>query len=200
MMNDDSLKNIAAVLSYLQEENRSIAKTKLYDDIRSGLLRRQKDKSFKLKEVKRYAASLPFSGTPERLAEEAGARLAEREEQEIRRIKAVADKEEFNLMVRKGEYIRRDAVFQELAIRAVALASGLKTFFESRALDLVAEVEGNPKKTLNLVRALEGGLDAALNEYAQTDNIELIFAAPPTLEGESPITDDEPYPAEEGAQ
>ena len=147
-------KNWKEALTYLQEDcGRKIGQTKLFADIKAGRLRKQPDGTFKRRDLDRYAASLPTAGTPDKLATDAARRQREKEEQEIRRIRAVADKEEFILKVKQGQYISRDDVYQELAARAVALSASLKTEFEARSLDVIALVEGNPKKSGPFVEA-----------------------------------------------
>ena len=77
----------------------------------------------------------------------------------------------------KGRYILKEQVHLELAARAVTLASGLKTAFEAQHLDLVALVDGNPRKGAALVEKLETMLDEALNEYSREMEFEVTFEA-----------------------
>lgn len=170
-----NLKDWRAVLAYVGENGRKLGKTKLFDDIRKGRLKKQPDGTFKQRDVDRYMASLPMAGTPDVVAEKAADRQRRKEEEEIRRIRAVADKEEFDLQVKKGRYILKEQVHLELAARAVTLASGLKTAFEAQHLDLVALVEGNPKKGAALVEKLEAILDEALNEYSREMEFEVVL-------------------------
>ncbi len=172
-----NLRDWRAVLAHVDENGRKLGKTKLFDDIKKGRLKKQPDGTFKQRDVDRYMASLPMSGTPDVVAEKAADRQRRKEEEEIRRIRAVADKEEFDLQVKKGRYILKEQVHLELAARAVTLASGLKTAFEAQHLDLVALVDGNPKKGAALVEKLETMLDEALNEYSREMEFEVIFEA-----------------------
>ena len=108
-----------------------------------------------------------MAGTPDSLARQAADRQRRKEEADIRKAEAAAEREEFDLAVKKGRFIAREQVYVELAARAVTLSSGLKTAFEARNLDLVALVDGNPKKAVALVEALERICDDALNEYSR---------------------------------
>ena len=172
-----NLQDWRGVLSYIAENGHKLGKTKLYDDIGRGRLKKQPDGTFKLRDVDRYMASLPLTGTPDVVAEKAADRRRRKEEEEIRRIKATADKEEFDLAVKKGRHIPKEQVHLELAARAVTLASGIKTAFEARNLDFVAAVDGNPKKSLALTSLLESILDEAMNEYSREMEFEVVFAA-----------------------
>ena len=173
-----AIKDANAVLAYIEEAGRKLKKTKLYEDIKIGRLKKQPDGSFKIRDVDRYAATLPTAGTPDRVAVDAAARQKRREAAEIRRIENAADREKFRHAVERGKFIARDQVFLELAGRAVTLAAGLKTAFESAVLDLIHMVEGNPKKAQNLTKAIEEKLDEAFNTYSQIEEFEILFTAP----------------------
>lgn len=169
-------KDWREALAYItQDLGRKLGKTKLFDDIKKGLLKKQGDGSFRIKDVERYAASLPMAATPDVLAEKASERQRRKEEEEIRRISAIADKEEFLLAVRKGQFIPREQVHLELAARAVTLSSGLKTTLEARGLDIIETVGGNPKKARDLFAFLEGVLDETLNEYSRPLEFDVVF-------------------------
>lgn len=175
MQETKNLKNIAEVLKYIEEQNRKVRKTKLYEDVNRGLLKKQTDGTFKLRDVDRYLVSLPMLGTSDSVAEKASERQRRKEEQEIRRITAIANKEEFDLAVKQGKFIPREKVYQELAARAVTLNMQIKTAFEVTAVELVELVEGNPKKTNNLKQKLTEIFETALSEYAKEMDIEVVF-------------------------
>lgn len=170
-----NLKDWRAVLAYVDENGRKLGKTKLFEDIKKGRLKRQPDGTFKQRDVDRYMATLPFSGTPDSVAEKAADRQRRKEEADIRRAEAAAKREEFDLAVKMGKYIPKEQVHLELAARAVALAAGLKTAFEARNLDFVAAVDGNPKKAPALLELLAGVQDEALNEYSREMEFQVTF-------------------------
>lgn len=173
-----NIQSTKEALTYIEENGRKVGKTKLYEDINIGRLKKQADGTFKQRDIDRYMVSLPMMGTSDAVAERAADRQKRKEEQEIRRIKAIADKEEFNLAVQKGKYIPKEQVHLELAARAMTLSAGLKTAFEAQGLETIYLVEGNPKKILTLVERLENILDEALNEYSR----EMEFTVQFTLE------------------
>jgi vancomycin resistance protein YoaR len=122
----DVFKSAGEVLRYLQEEKgRQIQKTKLYDDIRSGLLRKD-NKRYRRVDVDRYAASLPQGTTPDGRNAEAEALLRRREEAEVRIQEAKARSAERKDAIMAGQYVPREAVDQdsleELNAMAVACA------------------------------------------------------------------------------
>lgn len=182
-------KNVGEVLAYLQECGRQIEKSKLYADIRSGKIKKI-DKRFKKRDVDRFAASLPLATTPDGRVKDVEDRQRRKDEAEIRIKEATAKREEIKTAVMEGQYVLREQVDQELAARAMALHSGLKSQFEAAALDLVTRVGGDPKKSRALVAALEEVLDGACNEFARTIEFEVILGD----------EEDEPSPDGVGAE
>ncbi len=172
-----NLKDWRAVLAHVEENGRKLGKTKMFEDIKKGRLKKQPDGTFKQRDVDRYMASLPMAGTPDIVAEKAADRQRRKEEADIRKAEAAAEREEFDLAVKKGRFVPRELVHLELAARAVTLASGLKTAFEAQGLDIVSLVEGNPKKCTALIERLESILDEALNEYSREMEFEVTFEA-----------------------
>lgn len=166
-------KSAGDVLRYLQEDaGRQIARTKLYDDIKKGLLRKEK-RTFRRMDVEKYAASLPRSTTPDGRVADAEDRQRRREEAEIRIKEALAKREEKKNDILEGKYVLREDVDQELAAKAVALNMGLKSRIEAAALDLVTKVGGKPKRARTLVQEMDVLIDAACNEYAQPMEFEV---------------------------
>ena len=179
-------KNVGEVLTYLQESGRQIEKSKLYGDIRQGKIKKI-DKKFKRRDVDRYAASLPLSTTPDGRVKDVEDRQRRKDEADIRIKESTAKREEIKTAALEGKYVLREQVDQELAARAMALHSGLKSQFEAIALDLVTKVGGDPKKSRALVAALEEVLDGVCNEFARVIEFEVI------------IGDDDDEPESDGA-
>ena len=142
----DSLKNWSAVLAYVQDAGRKLGQTKFFEDVKRGRLKKQVDGSFRRRDVDRYMASLPMRETPDGVVARAAERQRKKEEAEIRKLRADADLRELELSVRRGKFIARDDVYQELAARALVLSSGIRTAFEAHALELVdAVVDAGPE-------------------------------------------------------
>lgn len=171
-----NLRDWRAVLAYVGENGRKLGKTKLYSDIGLGRLKKQPDGTFKQRDVDRYMASLPMAGTPDIVAEKAADRQRRKEEADIRKAEAAAEREAFDLAVKKGRYILKEQVHLELAARAVTLASTIKTAFEAQNLDLVATVDGNPKKGAALIERMGAILDEAFNEYSREIEFGVVFS------------------------
>lgn len=185
----DSLKNWSAVLAYVRDAGRKLGQTKFFEDVKRGRLKKQADGSFRRRDVDRYMASLPMQETPDGVVERAAERQRKKEEAEIRKLRADADLRELELSVRRGKFIARDDVYQELAARALVLSSGIRTAFEAHALELVDAVSGDPRKVTALTQALERIFDDALSEYSRELEITVDMADMPRQEGERHVAD-----------
>jgi len=167
------LSSVGDVLRHLQDEaGRQVKKTKLYEDIKRGLLRKEGG-TFRRRDVERYAASLPRATTPDGRVAAAEAMQRRAEEADVRIKEARAGREEKRNAILDGQYVAREDVDQELAARAVTLNTALKSKIEASSLDVVAKVGGEPKRAMTLVREMETLIDAACNEYAQPLEIDV---------------------------
>lgn len=170
---DEPIPNWQAVLQYIADAGRKVGKSKLYTDISRGRLKRQPDGTFKARDVDKYMLSLPMAGTPDGLADKAAERMTRKEEADIRRVEAAARREEFELELRVGKYIKKDDLYLELAGRAIALRDGLKAAFEMRAPEMIDVVGGDNDKLPQFLDAAAAVIDAALGQYAAPMEFEL---------------------------
>jgi hypothetical protein len=169
MSNNDGpkfFKNVGEVLSYLHDCHRQIEKSKLYEDIRQGAIKKTGGQ-FKQRDVDKYAASLPLSTTPDGKVKAVEDRQRRKDEAEIRIKEAQAIREEKKNAIIDEQYIARDQVYQEFASRAVALNAGLKSAVMAGALEMVTSVGGDPQKTDVLNREMEKLIDAATSEFSR---------------------------------
>lgn len=161
------LASVQAVLDYVAEAGRKLAKSKLYADVNEGRLRRQTDGSFQVKHVEKYLKSLPVAGNSEAFVDEVEKYQIRIDKAKLRRLEADAEAAEFNLEKQKGLYAKRDEVMVELAGRAVALREGLKSAFESAMPELVEAVGGDALKVPALRTVIERIVDTSMGEYAK---------------------------------
>ena len=171
----DVFKSAGEVLRYLKEEKgRQIEKTKLYDEIRQGRLRKE-DRKYRRVDVDKYAASLPLATTPDGRVAAQELLQRRREEAEVRIQEARAKREERKSAILDGQFVSRVDIDQELAARAVTLNQGVKSKIEAVALDLVSKVGGKPKAARTLAFEIEQIVDAACAEYAQPMEFEVVL-------------------------
>lgn len=103
-----TLKTATDVLEYLLKNGRKIKKSKLYQDIKKGVLRRNADLSFSVGNVDKYGTTLPMSETPELVAQDAEERVRRKDNADIRIKEAEARRKELAADVAEGKYIPRE--------------------------------------------------------------------------------------------
>ena len=171
----ETLPTVAAVLAYLGEGGRKVRKSKLYQDVKAGLLVRQPGGGFLRAAVDVYAEGLPLEAVPKDISDQNKELARRRQEATIRKIEEETARIRFKGEVERGRYIPREDVELELAGRAVVLESGIRQAVEMNVLDLVHLVGGDPRKSQEFLERFEAMLDAALNEYAGTAEFEVTF-------------------------
>ncbi len=173
-----NLKGVKDVLLYIQNElGRKVKQAKLYQDIKKGLLRRDKAGGFNRREVDKYATTLPMVETPEHVTREVWDAQRRKDEADIRIKEADARRKELAVAVAEGKLIARDIVDQELAARAVAFNAALKTAMEARALEFIQAVGGEPKLAHHFLGIADSVVDDCCNRYAQPMEIEVTLDA-----------------------
>lgn len=162
-----SIPDYKGVLEYVAEAGRKLAKSKLYDDVKRGRLKKQTDGSYRVRDVDRYILSLPLSGTPNGLTERVADRQRRKEEADIRKAEAQAKREEFNLSVAQGKYLPREQIAMELAVRAVALRDALKNAVESSASDIFDLVSGDTSRKDVFLEFMGRMFDRTMGDYSR---------------------------------
>ena len=166
-MAPDGFRTATEVLRHLELEGRKVSKSKLSRDIRAGLLLRKKGMFLK-RDVERYALGLEMMDTPLAKADEFQERAVKKENLAISGLEIENKIKALRFSIMEGRHIPRDLVEQELAARAVALMSGLKTAFEANAADLCAAAGGDVSHGAALARKLETVCDDAFAQYARS--------------------------------
>jgi hypothetical protein len=164
-----SLPDVKAVLAYLQE-SRKIKSAKLYKDIKAGYLRRQKDGSFKLSHVNRYAETLDALDISPRASEDMSDLAKKKQEEGLIKIREQRISIVFDREVKQGKYVLRDEIALELAGRAMALSVGLRSALQVAAPELIQAAGGDKNRADDLMREIEKHLDEALNEFSRPIN------------------------------
>jgi len=181
-----TFSSTAQVIEYLTNQQRKIAKSKLYADIKSGRLRKREN-GFTQSDVDSYARTLPLMSTPDGQAKAADDLARRKQEAEIKRIEEQAKREQIKRLREEGKLIPREDVEMELSTRAVSLETSLKSAIEVHVLELINAVEGNPNHSHTLINKIEALIDTALNDYAREMEIDVEFSCDDTEESdESP--------------
>jgi hypothetical protein len=156
-------------LAWLESEQWKVGKSKLYDDLKTGIIARRPDGTITREELEQYTRCLSKQdGTP---GNEAKRSLSELKTlQEIDRVRVDREHRELRLEVARGELIPRSDVEIELAKRAGYLRSDLKNVFRALAGEIVTIVKGDPAAIPQLITwgAGQGGtVDEIMDRYSR---------------------------------
>ena len=169
-------KNRYHVWQYLKAQGWKVARGTFYNHVKEGRLRPDARGVFSLEKIEKY---LNFNLKTKELAKtEKLERVQEKKARlEANLLEVKVNRERLKYNLEQGKSILRDDVELELAGKAVVLETNLKAMILARAGEFVALVEGQEKKTGELVRAMMTELDQALNEFATTREYQVVFEA-----------------------
>ena len=168
-------KNKREVADYLIEEGWKVSRSTVYKHAAEGRIRPDANGIYTLRAVQKYARL-------HLMQQDTGQKI---DDEELQRKKIMAEvawkteqarREKLKRMVEEGLYILREDLHLEFAARTATLEAGLRHMVHSSAGDWIALVDGNEKKVGDLIREINGALDALLNEYATTKEFEVIFS------------------------
>ena len=169
-----SFSNRRSVLLHLQKAGYQISRSKLYEDFKKGLIRKQVDKTVLESEVRAYiiAGNLKrVDGSLEDLSD----LQTQKSKEELKKLKEQVAKLQFEREKDQGKYIPRNEFESELAARAVVFDSGFRHAFNVKAREWIALVGGKPEKSADFLQALNEMLDEQLTSYATTRTFHVLF-------------------------
>lgn len=170
-------KNRKAALEALKREGYKIAKSKLYNDVKSGLLRMQADGRILEKDLEAYARKSRLV-KPEALAEDEkshGMQIT-KAKREIEKLEEQILKLRLERETLEGKHISREEFVMEMAARAAALDAGLRHMIRSRLADWIELVKGDSASASLLYEAMNADVDRRLNEYARMGKFQVIVS------------------------
>jgi len=161
----DKLKNIPAVIAWLDEQGWKISQSAAYKHKKEGKLRPGADGWFSVPVVEKYARQwlqrkdgLPPSG--EELADE-------KARAELEKLRAQARHWETKTRKELGELVERADWDRELAARARVFKNDMENFIRVEASELIRLVDGDPDKTPELIEYYLKRAEDWLNRYSQ---------------------------------
>ena len=174
-------KNLREVVGYLREQGWKISQAGLYKHSSEGKIKSEKDGTYTVKNVLRYAKG--FLTTRETKRKEDDEELQRRKTKlEIALKDEQLKRERIKRMVDEGRYILREQFESELAARASVIESVLKFMIQSDAGEWIAATGGNNERTGDLIRIMNDNLDQALNEFSTLKEFHVIFKIPYSTE------------------
>ncbi len=171
--------NTLSALEHLNKIGFKIAKSKIYKDIKNGLLKKESNGTVKLSAVNRYIEH-PNS----KLAKQAEVvpdndDVVELHQQklqhEVDRMDIQKQLQEIQLKKELGKYIPKESFEQELAARAGVIDAGLRQMMYTKAPEIIALVKGRPEMATALVEFLSLAVDDLVNDYANNTTFHVLF-------------------------
>lgn len=160
----DHLKNIPAVIDYLDRAGWKISKSAAYQHKKEGKLRPADDGTFPVKMVDKYAKQWlekkDGSGNIDEL-QEATARAT------LEKLQAQARHWDTKTKIELGEYVHRNQWDRELAARAKVFRSDMENFIRAQASEIIRTVDGDPEKAPDLIEFYLEHLEAWLHRYSK---------------------------------
>ena len=162
--------NKADVVRYLKANGCQVSKTKVYDDIKKGILPSHEGVILEA-DVKAYAIGLKKTGdldsNLDELAREEGRKKNIKLDLEIERRR-------FDLEKDRKLYILKSEYETDLSVRAGILQAGFKHLLQTGFRECVQIVSGDTQKTQQGIEYLSAAFDDLLDEYARMDAMEVV--------------------------
>jgi len=173
---EPALENRLEALKYLQRLGYKIGKTKLYKDVKAGLLRMQSDGSVLEGDVKAYVAKAGLVKPDQAAYEiESSDLVRKKQKREVEKLTAQVEEMEIKLGILKKNLLDRNQVETEQAIKAGVLMAGLSHVFRNFARDAIHLVNGDLKHTQALINFWIGKSEDLFDEFARMDEIEVVL-------------------------
>jgi len=179
---EKTFKNLKEIAAHLKTEGWKVAQSTVYEHGRTGKIRPDKGKAYSGRTVQRYAHR-------HLMLQQTRAKLGDDELQQRKLIAEVAKLTEhaklaqIKRMAEEGKYILRSEVELELAGRAAVLDNRWTYQIQTEAPEIIGVVDGDPKRTGDLIRLLMDWKNDILNEFASTREFEVVMAATEEAEG-----------------
>jgi hypothetical protein len=165
-------------LQHLQAQGYKIKKSKLYDDAKAGFLRMQPDGTVTEKDLERYVKRVGLEKPAEIADAQAGDLQAKKLALEISKLEEEYREKRRKNDILDGKFMPREKVYMEIAGRAVVFEAGLKHALDTRAAELLEDLDAIAEKNRRLAmirRWFREILDEQLNEFANIKTFQAII-------------------------
>ena len=177
---EQTFPNLLTVLDRLQNTGWQVSRAGLYKHHKEGKINPQKDGTYRLKDVEKYAKTwLKLKSTGKKLRE-AQENLQKRKLlREIEKLEEEIARNRYKREIEEGKYILKDRLEMELAARAAVLNAGLDHMNQSKAVEWINLVDGDVKKARELIAAFNIAKNELLNQYATTQEFQVVLEGTP---------------------
>lgn len=161
-----TLANVLAVVDYLTRAGYKIKKSKAYKDQKEGLLRPEKDGTFAISTIDKYAVIAGLKRLDGKGKDSLDKIQEEKAQVELEKAKEQRDFLRHKNKVASGLYVPREAFERELVKRFIVFKSDLNNFALSSAEIIIATVGGDPAKAPALIEYMQDAFADFLDRYA----------------------------------
>lgn len=161
-----TLANVLAVVDYLTRSGYKIKKSKAYKDQKEGLLRPEKDGTFAISTIDKYAVIAGLKRLDGKGKDSLDKIQEEKAQVELEKAKEQRDFLRHKNKVASGMYVPREAFERELVKRFIVFKSDLNNFALSAAEIIIATVSGDPAKAPALIEYMQDAFADFLDRYA----------------------------------
>jgi len=169
------LKNIPEMVEYLQDAGYRIKKSKVYQDSKKGLFRKNEDGSIPISEVLSYAVKAGLKTAAPGPDRETAKYHAKKLREEIKGLQLKNEKLEQEVFKNRGELISRDDAETERAVNLATFDAAVRHMVRTRSPDWMVQAGKDPAKLRQLI---EEDLDLMSNELAKQKEIMIELANP----------------------
>lgn len=175
---EPSFPNRIEALAWLQRQGFKIAKSKLYQDCKRGLLKIQDDGSVFEADLKKYARKVGLNQLSKTPDVDPGDLQAKKTQAELDKLRTQNKLLQHQLDEKQRKYVSRDDFEMEFAAKIAVLKSGLEYEIHSSAPDLIALIlKSDPESVQQkLINKRQQDLDRQFNDFANIKKFQVVFA------------------------
>lgn len=178
-------KNRLEALEHLQQQGYKIKKSKLYQDVKAGILRVNMDGTVSMSQIQKYLDD-PRSGLMRLAMDRSGALYPSEDVEDLQKKKLYYETRiqeeklknmEFAREKEEGKHISRDDIELAFASRAATFEAGLKHAISRNANKWISLIGGSPTRVDELIDQMHQDMDDMLDEIANIDRLTIEFVA-----------------------
>lgn len=170
----DTVANVIEALLFLKEDGWSIKKSKLYQAVKAGKLKRQADGTLFRTDILAYAAQYCDKVKAGGKNDNIGKYAEQKAKEELLKVQLHNARQEFEMAKEKKQYILRAQYLVELVSKLSAAKFIVLKVARDKAPDLIAASGGDLKKEHVFVELFSEYIENAFNELAMVPELQFI--------------------------
>jgi len=170
-------KHLTEAWQAITDDGWKLSKAKIYKDKESGLIRINPDGTVPASEVEAYItrAELKKIRSGDSGMDQLEGLSGEKLTAEVLKLKAQAEKAQFDLARERGKYLPKSEIRAELAAKLAAIEGGVKHLMRTKAADWISMAGGDAKKAHVVVEDFDARFDEMFLEFLDFQEIEIVL-------------------------